>query len=476
MCPAAVPTSVPGKAEITKKNETGVDSCWHIAALGFLMAFLVTVTMSNSTFFYVGFIEEFDVNRESAAWPRSVITVIGQLSGLALATLQRRLSLFMIFLLGGLLSWTGIVASAFVPTMAWMTVTLGGIHGLGLGITTMTFSILLAMYFDKYRGLASGLKYAGYSCAGLVFPKFLAYLTQEYGFRGMILIYGGLTMHVSAIGLFVKEPPWMSLQTGEECGQSTNEEHSDQTKDILANVKLLDKSSTTFATNQTREPSPTMKVLRNPMIYVVLAVTVVTDFTGSAYTSTLADYVADKGLSIEEAESLVIYGSFSELIGRLFPPLIADRGIIRRSTLIMASFLLWGCSMMLMPYANIHLHVVIVVLCAYLPFGCLQSMRSVLMADYIGVQWISTCFGLSGLISTPLSFGSPSIIGFFRDSRGSYDGLFRLLGGLHLLVSVLFLFVVCVERRFMTVWEPNGNTQEKSARHSKTPNTTSVKN
>ncbi|EEC01454.1 monocarboxylate transporter, putative [Ixodes scapularis] len=258
MCPAAVPTSAPGKAETTKKNETGVDSCWHIAALGFLTAFLVTVTMSNSTFFYVGFIEEFDVNRESAAWPRSVITVIGQLSGLALATLQRRLSLFTIFLFGGLLSWTGIVASAFVPTMAWMTATLGGIHGLGLGITTMTFSILLAMYFDKYRGLASGL--------------------------------------------------------------------------------------------------------------------------------------------------------------------------------------------------------------------------NVLMADYIGVQWISTCFGLSGLISTPLSFGSPSIIGFFRDSRGSYDGLFRLLGGLHLLVSVLFLFVVCVERRFMTVWEPNGNTQEKSARHSKTPNTTSVKN
>ncbi|KAM7293255.1 monocarboxylate transporter 2 [Ixodes scapularis] len=390
MCPAALPTSAPGKAEITKKNEPGIDSCWHIAALGFLTAFLVPVTMSNSTFFYVGFIEEFDVNRESASWPRSVLTVLAQLSGLALATLQWRLSLFTIFLLGGLFSWTGIVASAFVPNMAWMTVTLGGIHGLGLGVTTMTFSILLAMYFDKYRGLASGLKYAGYSCGGLVFPKFLAYLTQKYGFRGMLLIYGGLTMHVSAIGLFVKEPPWMSLKT------------------------------------------------------------MVTDFTGSAYTSTLADYVADKGLSIEDAESLVICGSFSELIGRLFPPLIADRGCVRRSTLIMASFLLWGCSMMLMPHAKIHLHVIIVVLCAYLPFGCLQSMRSVLMADYIGVQWISTCFGLSGLISVPLSFGSPSIIGFFRDTQESYDGLFRLLGGLHLLVSVLFLGVVCVERRFMT--------------------------
>ncbi|CAN7976500.1 unnamed protein product, partial [Ixodes persulcatus] len=117
-----------------------------------------------------------------------------------------------IFLLGALLTWSGIVASAFVPSMAWMTVTFGAIHGLGTGFTTLTYSILLAMYFDKYRGLTSGMKFSGGSLGGLVFPKFLPYLEHEYSFRGALLIFGGISMHLSAIGILVKEPPLMSLK------------------------------------------------------------------------------------------------------------------------------------------------------------------------------------------------------------------------------------------------------------------------
>ncbi|XP_040074429.1 LOW QUALITY PROTEIN: monocarboxylate transporter 6-like [Ixodes scapularis] len=200
--------SMPGKVESTKKE---VDSCWHVAALGFLEAFLVSVIISNSGFFYVGLMEEFDVNRESATWPRSVTSSLFLLSGCLMAPLQRKMSLFAIFFLGGLFAWTGVVASAFVPNMTWMTITLGAIYGVGLGITTMTYSILLALYFDKYRGLTSGMKYAGASCAGLVFPKLLAYLQDKYSFRGTLLICGGIVMHVSAIGIFATEPPWTCL-------------------------------------------------------------------------------------------------------------------------------------------------------------------------------------------------------------------------------------------------------------------------
>uniref|UniRef100_A0A1S4LLF8 Uncharacterized protein n=2 Tax=Ixodes scapularis TaxID=6945 RepID=A0A1S4LLF8_IXOSC len=102
---------------------------WHVAALGFLTAFLVSTTMSNSGFFYVGFMEEFGVNRESATWPRSVASALCLSSGFLVAPLQPKVSLFTIFLMGGLFAWVGVVASAFVPNMAWMTVTLGVING-----------------------------------------------------------------------------------------------------------------------------------------------------------------------------------------------------------------------------------------------------------------------------------------------------------------------------------------------------------
>ncbi|CAN7986393.1 unnamed protein product, partial [Ixodes pacificus] len=327
------------------------------------------------------------------------------------------MSLFAIFSLGGLFAWTGVVVSAFVPNMTWMTVTLGAIYGVGLGITTMTFTILLALYFDKYRGLTSGMKCAGSSCAGLVFPKLLAYLQEKYGFRDTLLICGGIIMHVTAIGIFVKEPPWSCLKSIDVDAKSATKERSFEIQNISVNIQKLHDLSTTVKRKQVKKHRPVLQLFVNPMLYIVLTLTVVIDFTGAAYVSSIVDYAVDKGLSIEDAESLIIYGSCIELVGRVFLPLFADTRCIRRTTLVMANLFIWGCSVMLFPYLFLHVHIIIVCLCAYLSYGCMISMTSVLMADYIGVQWISTCYGLSGLVLLPLTFCSPSITGKFKSLR-----------------------------------------------------------
>ncbi|KAG0425168.1 hypothetical protein HPB47_027634 [Ixodes persulcatus] len=212
--------TAPAKDASPKKRQPGVDSCWHVAVLAGLVAFIVTTSHAASGFFYVGFMDEFGVDREAASWPSNAITALSHLSGILLAVLQGRVTLFQIFFVGGVLVWFGILASVFVPNMAWMTVTFGVINGLGLGLTIITMGVLLTMYFDRYRGVASGIKFAGMSGSGLAFPKFLSYLQQKYGFRGMLLVYGGIATHVTAFGLLLKEPPWICLKTrGPENGK-----------------------------------------------------------------------------------------------------------------------------------------------------------------------------------------------------------------------------------------------------------------
>ncbi|XP_054923104.2 uncharacterized protein [Dermacentor andersoni] len=61
-------------------------------------------------------------------------------------------------------------------------------------------------YFDKYRGTVSGLKYAGWSASGLVFPAILAKLVDIYHVRGMLLILGALTMNVMPLILLFEYP------------------------------------------------------------------------------------------------------------------------------------------------------------------------------------------------------------------------------------------------------------------------------
>ncbi|EEC01283.1 monocarboxylate transporter, putative, partial [Ixodes scapularis] len=119
------------------------------------------------------------------------------------------------------------------------------VSGIGVGVITVTYSIILTMYFDKYRGLTSGMKYAGSSCAGLVFPKLLAYLQEKYSFRGTLLICRGIVMHVSAIGIFAKEPPWTCLKSIEEDAKNTTKKRSFEIQNTAPNTQELHDLSNT---------------------------------------------------------------------------------------------------------------------------------------------------------------------------------------------------------------------------------------
>uniref|UniRef100_A0A131YCA4 Putative monocarboxylate transporter n=1 Tax=Ixodes ricinus TaxID=34613 RepID=A0A131YCA4_IXORI len=132
--------------------------------------------------------------------------VMINLSGGLFWVLRRWLSLFQIILLGSIIAWAGLIAAAFSPNMAWLTVSYGGLYGVGLGINTLSTGMLITIYFDEYRGIASGIRYVGLSLSSLIFPPILPYAQKEYGFRGTLFLCGAMTMNTTAFTFALKEP------------------------------------------------------------------------------------------------------------------------------------------------------------------------------------------------------------------------------------------------------------------------------
>ncbi|KAL1419929.1 hypothetical protein MTO96_024866 [Rhipicephalus appendiculatus] len=67
-----------------------------------------------------------------------------------------------------------------------------------------------------------------------------------------------------------------------------------------------------------------------------------------------------------------------------------------------------------------------------------SSLRCSIMTEFFGAQQVPVCMAVSGLLLIPVQLCSPSIIGFFRDDLGSYDGMYRLLGASNLLAALLY--------------------------------------
>ena len=99
--------------------------------------------------------------------------------------------------LSSILSWTQHeFLSRFSPT------------GAGLGLAFMPTIAAVTCQFDKYTSLALGLATSGVGIGTFVFPPLIRWLDWQYGWRGVLLLVGGISMHLIVLcALYRPMPP-----------------------------------------------------------------------------------------------------------------------------------------------------------------------------------------------------------------------------------------------------------------------------
>lgn len=202
--------------ELQDRRGIVVDRCWSLAPLSAMSALLAMLISKNSALFYVAFIDEFGVSHQSASWPLTLNVVMAHVAGLLVTFLQERFTIYQIAIAGSLLNFGALAASAFVPNMTWMCVTLGFLSGLSVGMIMLCLSIYNMLYFDKYRATASGFKYTGMTLAPLAFPLLLSALLREYGLHGGLLLLSAITVNTLPVAMLMNKPRPINLCCGRQ--------------------------------------------------------------------------------------------------------------------------------------------------------------------------------------------------------------------------------------------------------------------
>ena len=99
-----------------------------------------------------------------------------------------------------------------------------------MGIVLNPCLSILAKYFDRYKRLASSLAMAGMGVGSFVAPPIIKTLEDTYGWRGAMLLVGGLYAHV--IVLFVLYKPFLKDKAEDKSSGNCN-----------TNMRLLDINS-----------------------------------------------------------------------------------------------------------------------------------------------------------------------------------------------------------------------------------------
>ncbi|XP_075542630.1 uncharacterized protein LOC142576396 isoform X1 [Dermacentor variabilis] len=219
-------------------------------------------------------------------------------------------------------------------------------------------------------------------------------------------------------------------------------------KTPLPSLELNTARNRTVMPNQSFSLKIALSLFQEPVFYVLLLGSLVGDYTEMVFLATAVEYAEDKSMSIEISEHLVTLWFLGQFLGSGLLPLLVDCVVYSRSFFYVVTFALSSVSLVVLPHVMDIPSLSVLLPIHGMAMGFIRCVKCVVMADQVGPERTAACWGISGLAIIPLSLANPRIIGFFRDSEGSYDNFYRMLGGINFFVMVQFaIFLVCTKKK-----------------------------
>lgn len=160
-------------------------------------------------------------------------------------------------------------------------------------------TVCLQMNFTRNRALANGISLLGFSTGGILGPNLVELLIQTYGWRGTLLILGGLMLHRVPIAMTFR-PPKSPKTT-----QTADETPTHPCSKIVS--QFLECS-----------------VLRHKSFVLFLMSELMNKFYVTALVTHLASYAVHKGYTTAQAAALLTFLQVFNLAFRVLTSLLSN--------------------------------------------------------------------------------------------------------------------------------------------------------
>ncbi|KAM4607415.1 monocarboxylate transporter 12-B-like [Polymixia lowei] len=177
---------------------------WMIIAGCFLATICTRAVTRCVSIFFVEFQLHFERDYSTTAWIHSLVDSTTMLCAPLGSFIGNRLSCRATVILGGLLSSTGLVLSAFANSLEYLYVSLGILTGLGFALSYTPAVAMVGRYFNERKALAYGIAMSGSGIGTFVLAPAVQLLIEQYSWRGALLILGGFVSNLCVCGALMR--------------------------------------------------------------------------------------------------------------------------------------------------------------------------------------------------------------------------------------------------------------------------------
>lgn len=434
--------------------------------------------------FFVEFQQHFQRDYSSTAWIHGTIDGITMFCAPLGGFLGNHFSCRSIVMVGGLLSFTGMVLSSFATSLMFLYVSLGLVTGLGFALSYTPSVAMVGNYFHERKALAYGIGLSGSGIGTFILAPAVQLLIDLYSWRGALLVLGGFVANLCVCGALLRpiKPKSKTDDRAWENNMDTPKDYvtpaidsqnnevmcSDLTKEDLAQLdqnnfnnnktmenivdcmnrknKSSDKegqmilagdakptytvSPETYASCLCLESKKELSFLLHPDFLIFLVSVLFMAFGCSAPLVYLVPYALSVGVEHQNAAFLMSIYGISSIVGNITFGWITDRQCVKKYRLLnyMAAILVEGLCCMFLPFLHsFPLLAACVVLYGYFD-GAYVALIPVVVSDLVEPSFLTPALGVVYFLHAVPYLVSPPIGGLLVDTTGAYITTFHLCG------------------------------------------------
>ena len=188
------------------KQVSAPDGGWGcIVLLGSFVSFFIADGWSYSFgVLFPSIVEYFDESRGTTALVGTLLYATPMIVSPLACALVAAYGCRPVCVVGGLLTGMSLAAASAAHSVVVLSIIVGLLSGIGLALVYISSLFIVTIYFERRRGLATGLAVTGSAIGALAFPLLIEWLDEMYAWRGSMLIAGGICLHISAAGMLYR--------------------------------------------------------------------------------------------------------------------------------------------------------------------------------------------------------------------------------------------------------------------------------
>ncbi|KHJ92922.1 hypothetical protein OESDEN_07176, partial [Oesophagostomum dentatum] len=148
----------------------------HVFADGFVYSFGVMVNV---------LMQEFNSDNTMASFIISLLTGLTLGSGPLASAVCNKYGCRMTVIIGACIAFVGCTTASFATAMWHIVFSVGVIMGVGFGLMYCPAIVIVTMYFEKRRSLATGIAVAGAGVGTVLFSPINDFIITNFGWRAV---------------------------------------------------------------------------------------------------------------------------------------------------------------------------------------------------------------------------------------------------------------------------------------------------